>query len=123
MPNLIQYGAFISHSGVPLSWEINCDALTEEDLKGFARLIANTFAFGDVVGVPRGGLRLAQALRKYGTAGKPTLLVADVFITGTSMEEWRAAIPGEVIGVVLFARGPTPWWIRPVFITSSWLYG
>lgn len=64
--NLFQTGRFLLASGAESSWKIECDALTVEDWKTLARLIAERVpTFGEVSGVPRGGLTLASYLWPY----------------------------------------------------------
>lgn len=107
--------SFVMHNGKPSDFKIECDALTDEEIETFAMLIAKRFQFRDVVPVPRGGYRIRGALKKYCSAG-PLLIVDDVLTTGLSMEMER--IEPSDIGVVLFARGPCPDWVHPVF--SLW---
>ena len=109
---LFQSGDFTLHSGGRSPFKIDCDALSSDDLCALAALVAKTIQFGMVEGVPRGGLRFAWILQNYLTDG-PLLIVDDVLTTGTSMEEYRN--DREAIGVVLFARGPCPKWVTPVF--------
>ncbi len=107
---------FVSHSGLPMNWKIECDALTDADIDTLAFVIAGEIAFSDVVGVPSGGMRLAVALQQYATEG-PVLIVDDVLTTGRSMEETRERFPGAV-GAVLFARGHVPDWITAVWVLA-----
>lgn len=87
----------------------------------FARIIAQRIPFDFVVGIPRGGLRLAGKLLQYCSKGiERVLLVDDVLTTGRSMSEARSQIEEsfsdiEILGVVLFARGPCPGWVLPIF--------
>lgn len=116
-------GDFVAHSGDTLGFKIDCDALADADLATLARQFANSAKFGEVVSVPRGGDRFAAALRKHCTAG-PTLIVDDVLTTGRSMEQARRRVPGlsaysAAIGVVIFARGPYPKWITPLFCSAG----
>jgi orotate phosphoribosyltransferase-like protein len=126
--SLFELKDFRSHSGFSLSFKIECDALGDEDLATLARIIVvhmmtkKDMRFGRVVGIPKGGLRLAAELEKYVTADRsgPVLIVDDVLTTGESMENTRRQIwadfPGsEVVGVVLFARVRCPDWVTPVF--------
>ena len=110
---LFQKVNFISHSGLRLKWKIECDALTDAEWEGLA-CIASEFlpTFGAVEGVPRGGLKFAQALMPYITSG-PLLIVDDVFTTGKSMEDHRQG--RDAIGCVAFSRGKCPEWITPLF--------
>ena len=56
-------GDFTLNSGAKSKWKIECDAFTDADWQGLAQLIAESTApFHEVVGVPRGGLKLAAAL-------------------------------------------------------------
>ncbi|MGB6326676.1 MAG: hypothetical protein WBG11_13150 [Methylocella sp.] len=112
MSDWLMRKSFVMHSGDRSQWKIECDALTEEEIETFAPLISKKFVFGKVEGIPRGGLPVANALQKYCTRG-PCLLVDGVLTTGASMELARKY--HSDIGVVLFARGPCPEWIHPVF--------
>jgi hypothetical protein len=111
-------GEFTGHSGKPLPFKIECDALTDADLDTLAAIVARQFPrFRSVYGVPHGGLRFAGALRRYATESPldPALIVDDVLTTGGSMERARAGMGPDVFGIVVFARGPCPDWITPLF--------
>lgn len=111
--SLFQRGTFKLHSGAASDFKIDCDALTDDDIHTLALLVSKTFNFSRVIGIPRGGLRLAAALAPLHNADSHvTLIVDDVLTTGGSME--RAYVPGA-IGVVIFARGKCPAWITPIF--------
>lgn len=78
--------------------------------------------FGLVEGVPDGGLPFAGALYLHPSflgpfeeidPAAPLLIVEDVLTTGASMERARAG--RDAIGVCVFARGPCPPWVRPIF--------
>lgn len=112
---MFRLGNFRSHSGLDLSFKIECDDLTYSDIEAVASVLG-TIGFREVIGVPRGGLRLAAAMGPYkDTRSDRTLIVDDVLTTGTSMEEVRTKTEGPVIGAVIFARGPVPGWIIPMF--------
>ena len=120
-PNLIELGWFTSHSGAQLPWKIDADALSDGSVHAIAQVIRRRFAFSAVIGVPRGGLRLQRLLEPHRQDGPyPTLIVDDVLTTGKSMEEWRTTVAGPSIGVVIFARGPCPDWVWPIFQVSEW---
>ena len=113
---LFQTGTSKLHSGGISNFKIDCDALSGEDWRTLARIIADSFRFGKVVGIPTGGLKLAEALKPYISEGsRLTLVVDDILTTGHSMEEMRLDIPGSVWGIVVFARGRCPDWITPIF--------
>lgn len=100
--NLFQIGDFKSHAGLDLHWKIECDALTDEDWNCLAKMISERTEFGSVYGIPRGGVKLANALEKYRTPRSPIrLVVDDVWTTGKSMMETMN--PGD-FGFVVFAR-------------------
>jgi hypothetical protein len=123
--NIFQRGSFKSHAGLTLPFKIDCDALADEDIETIAHIIGRTFRFQEVRGVPTGGLRLADALKPY--AGDPSdgyilkcnaLIVDDVLTTGASMEETKRRYyqkRSDVLGCVIFARGPIPNWVYPIF--------
>lgn len=99
---IFQKGEFTSHAGLKLPWKIECDGLSDEDWETLAFLISERCQFGEVYGIPRGGVKLAKALEKYANpASKTRLVVDDVYTTGKSMVE--AMNPGD-IGFVVFAR-------------------
>lgn len=124
--NLFQHGEFTGNSGVSLPFKIDCDALSDGDIDCLARIIGGWYkgwALGEVVGVPRGGLRLAEAVKRYVKADghngwRPNLIVDDVLTTGESMKRlWSERYPNRyssVYGAVIFARGPCPEWVRPI---------
>lgn len=102
------------HSGIVSNWKIECDSLTDGDIALLARLMAERIGqFSAVEGVPRGGLRIANELRRYAWSYGPLVIVDDVCTTGNSLETQRAG--REAIGFVIFARGPTPSWARALF--------
>jgi len=111
---LFNFGTFKLHSGEQSNWKIDCDALVDDDWQALAFMIKSQFKFGAVIGISTGGNELAHALGKYTTTG-PTLIVDDVLTTGASMEGIRKGITGEVIGIVVFARGKCPDWVIPIF--------
>lgn len=121
MSNLFQRVDIILNSGKPSDFKIECDALTDEDIECFAYLISKRYQFRKVVGVPRGGIRIEDALQKYTTndSTHPLLMVDDVLTTGGSMIRYRKEYEDmgydNIIGVVLFARGECPGWIKSIF--------
>ncbi len=112
---LFQLGAFQLHSGEHADFKIDCDALTDRDWDALALMVTRRVPpFDDVEGVPRGGLNLAAAIaRNTARRQGPVLIVDDVLTTGASMEAQRAG--RDAIGAVIFARGPCPTWITPLF--------
>jgi len=114
---LFQQGDFRLHSGSKSWFKIECAYLSDDDWRAIARLVAEQLDFKDTIGIPSGGLKLAEALKFYrkNTDKLPTLIVDDVLTTGASMEKGRLKIAGRSIGIVLFARGKCPNWIWPVF--------
>ena len=87
--NLFLKISFISHAGLPLNWKIECDAPSEDDWKGIARMIMDyeKRPIWIVEGIPRGGIPLAKALSEYATEGS-LMIVDDVYTTGTSFTEY-----------------------------------
>jgi hypothetical protein len=117
---MIEFGEFRSRSGMMLPWKLDADDLSDRDIEGIALIIRRHARYCRVIGVPRGGLRLAAALLPWETSDDATLIVDDVLTTGASMEEARAKIEGPSVGVVIFARGPCPDWVHPIFTVSGW---
>ena len=90
--NLFVKEDFISHAGNPLTWKIECDALSDDDWACIAHMIVEREMrpFSKVIGIPRGGKKLEEALQPYaGSSGiYPVLVVDDVWTTGTSFAEF-----------------------------------
>ena len=63
--NLFIKEDFISHAGLPLTWKVECDALTEKDYEALATIVSEKLTFCDVKGIPRGGIPFEKALKKY----------------------------------------------------------
>lgn len=115
--NLFQTGKFISHAGHELNWKIECDALSDSDWDCLASIIRDRTRFGSVYGIPRGGVKLANALEKYVTPNHPLrLVVDDVYTTGKSM---RDVMEPRDLGFVVFARSRIPYnpdfYVRALF--------
>lgn len=121
MNNIFQLGEFRLNSGRISKFKIECDNLTDDDIEAFAFMISKLIGnFIEVRGVPRGGIRLANALKQYRTYG-PKLIVDDVLTTGNSMErfkaEWDNSAPISsygFIGATIYSRGQCPTWIKAV---------
>lgn len=119
---LIKHGSFVSHSGLTLPFKIDADALDDESIDNIAQvLIARLPTFGPVLGIPRGGLRLAAAIRRcrVGSWDDPVLIVDDVASTWASMEEARLSHP-DAVGAVIFDRSTIrrPAWCSALFTVT-----
>ena len=125
---LFQTLDFRAHSGERLTWKIECDALSTAEWDTLAAMIYEyePQRFGEVVGIPQGGLPLARALEGYATGNDeaPILIVDDVLTTGGSMntfqmDYFRNRDPRRgYIGWVVFARIPCEHangWISALF--------
>lgn len=137
--SLIQVKDVILSSGNESKFKLECDKFIEENLEGLVFLIRSMVGpFHSIEGVPRGGLRLLQALLPFrdlaaDITGKH-LIIDDVLTTGGSMERiyqarkkcWPWGPEGtpapEIVGVVVFARGQTPPWIKALFTLDSSLW-
>ena len=131
--NLFQMGNFTLHSGKESRWKIDCDALTDADYETLAWIVAKErkIKFGLVTHVGAKvnyGGKLANSykfkcgLRQYETRAlqDSILIVDDVLTTGYSINEEKRLckhIYGncKIKGVVIFARGKCPSWVRPIF--------
>ncbi len=119
---LFENRSFVSHAGLVLPFKIDCDVLSDEDIETAACIIGKKFVFSKVHGIPRGGVRLANALEKYISPTGPLLIVDDVFTTGKSMAEAKRVFGQEdAVGVVIFARGSHPAWIKSIFQLADWV--
>jgi len=110
---MFEWGDFTLHSGGVNPFRIDCTALTWYDLSALAAMIVPKLQpFGQVYGIPRGGIRFARALEPYETIG-PRLVVDDVYTTGASMS--AEYMYGDQ-GLVIFSRSKNvEGWIHPIF--------
>jgi hypothetical protein len=125
--DLFQKIDFISHSGLHLKWKIECDALSKEEWKAIATMIMDyqKHPFSKAVGIPRGGLSLADALNAHasGNGNDPVLICDDVFTTGNSILDFvKKEYPDWTMSMgykwVVFARKPSyvlPFYTRALF--------
>ena len=120
--HLFQTTDFKSHSGIDLSWKIECDALQDAEWFTISKMIMELSPpFRKAVGIPRGGVKLGNLLDAHGTGKKedPICIVDDVLTTGESMiefkriKQWRE--PKKYIGWVVFARTAPPDWVNVLF--------
>jgi hypothetical protein len=124
--SLFNTGVFRLHSGDLSNFKIDCDALTDEDLQAVADVFGTQMMFGEIVGIPTGGNKLADCFVKWIGDSDILLIVDDVLTTGTSMyREYDKAMQSgkwaSVIGFVIFARGKVPDWVFPMFqMPSGW---
>jgi uracil phosphoribosyltransferase len=107
--SIFQLQDFTMHSGQKSIFKIECDSLTDEDIETVARMVGHV-SFKSVEGIPRGGVRFANALEKYiDPESEVHLVVDDVIVSGESMLKAMkdATERGEEVvrGVCIFARG------------------
>ena len=124
---LFQDGDFKSHAGLPLKWKLECDAITDDEWRCLAKMVMDyqERLFYKAVGIPRGGLKFAEAMNEYASGNEEDsiMICDDVFTTGTSFKEfinenypmWSA---GQGFRWVVFARRPCyehPHHVRALF--------
>ena len=89
---LFQEQDFVGHSGSPLTWKIECDALFPTEWKCIAKMIMEheKRPFQAAIGIPRGGVELGKWLNEYSTQNPedPYLICDDVLTTGGSFDEF-----------------------------------
>lgn len=111
---LFKLGDFTLHGGERSYFKIDCDALSDSDLVCVAWLLSQRLPpFGEVEGVPSGGLRLAEQMCLYSRVG-PLLIVDDVLTTGKSITQHRGG--RDAIGAVIFQRDHALSWVTPLFL-------
>lgn len=116
MTALFRLGDFTLAGGQRSTWKLDCDALTDDDWRCLAAMLAERVPpFGLVYGVPTGGYPLATALDRHVTTSSDLVLVADdVYTTGGSLERFidsriRPAHPDAALHrAVVFARNDPP---------------
>jgi orotate phosphoribosyltransferase len=121
MTNLFQFGFFKLNSGRETSFKIECDALTKDDWNTLAFLISSKVTFREVIGVPKGGLPLAESLKKFIQKDEklPRLIVDDVLTTGNSI---RKLMQKGDKAFVVFARQTCPDDIQCLFQLKGFDY-
>ncbi len=120
---LFQSMNFKSHSGLDLTWKIECEVFSDPEWFTISKMIMeHSTPFREVVGIPKGGVKLAALLNAYATGNEkdPICIVDDVLTTGSSMEYFleqyqRNRRPLTAIGWVVFARTQTPNWVNALF--------
>tara|TARA_B100001057_G_scaffold440922_1_gene475175 strand:+ start:260 stop:634 length:375 start_codon:yes stop_codon:yes gene_type:complete len=120
--DLFQKVDFISHAGIPMSWKIECDAITMPQWECLAKMIMEyqTEPFRAAIGIPRGGSPLGFCLNAYATddPAHPFLIADDVYTTGTSFREFleqEGHAKEDVYCWTVFARKPTTDGVRALF--------
>lgn len=99
--NLFNYdkNKFKLHSGRKSDFKIDCDALTDEDLAALAKKVSQShLRFREVIGIPKGGLRFAEALKPYCRRRGDILIVDDVYTSGGSMRDFMEATAATLAG-------------------------
>ena len=125
---LIEIGHFVLNSGKESEFKLIADEFIRDNLDGLVYLIRHAVGpYGAVYGVPRGGCLLANTLEQHSSREllSTILVVDDVLTTGGSMKRAREYNAGRcefIIGAVVFARGPCPAWITPLFQLPSSLF-
>ncbi len=118
--SLFRRGNFTLASGASAGWKIDCEALTKADWETLALIASEILPpFGEVEGVPRGGILFAKIMSDHATEG-PLLITEDVVTTGESMERQRDG--REAIGITVFARDTPPKWVVPLFLMNKMPY-
>jgi orotate phosphoribosyltransferase-like protein len=122
MERLFQSVNFISHSGIPLTWKIECDAIHDDEWTTLAKMIREYEPknWSKAVGIPRGGAKLGEELDKYSTGDQndPLLIVDDVYTTGNSFRDYiteNVDYGKEIICWCVFARKPTEFGVNALF--------
>lgn len=119
--HLFERKPFKMASGGVARYTIQSKALSDEDMATLAWLISEKGDIREVYGVTEGGRRLAAALQEYRGKQGVRLIVDDVLTTGASMEAARVETGWhDAVGVVIFARGPCPDWVLPIF-SMEWI--
>jgi hypothetical protein len=118
---MFELGPFRLPSGEMTFFKVECDDLTDEDWAALARLAVEIIPpFGAVEGVPRGGLKFAEALEPYAepyTQPGRLLIADDVWVSGRSVRAYLDQRQSKLstICVVAFTRNPVPDWVTPLF--------
>jgi hypothetical protein len=123
--DLFQSVDFISHAGKPMTWKIECDAISDDEWVTLAKMIREVErrSWSKAVGIPRGGVALGKALDTYSTGNPdhPILIADDVYTTGTSFIEFKAEHYSDVATIewCVFARKATERRVKALFTMET----
>ena len=112
---------FISHAGLPMTWKIECDAISPDEWNCLARMIRENEPqnWQKAVGIPRGGCPLGEALDEYstGVSTDPVLIADDVYTTGMSQKVFKEEHYKDIATIqwVVFSREPTVGKVKALF--------
>ena len=121
MADLFQKTNFISHSGIPMTWKIECDSISLMEWECIAHMINETEQqpWRKAIGIPRGGVPLGLCLDKFSTGVEtdPILIADDVYTTGKSFTDFvNENYPYDAtIQWCVFARQPTRGRVKALF--------
>ncbi len=109
-------------SGIVGGWRINFELLLDADVLTFATLIEQRVGlFGKVEGVPTGGDRLGECLRRWLHPTSDVLLIVDdVLTTGGSIRRQRNG--RKAVGWVVFDRSKEFGMERPRWVQALWRF-
>lgn len=104
--HVFRFGEFLNRAGHPTHFLIQGQALADEDFAALATYVAPLLQpFSSVVGIPRTGVRFAEALRAHAVAEGGRLIADDVVYTNARFHDiWE---PGDQ-GVAIFNRSGHP---------------
>lgn len=112
--SLFKLGNFILSSGERTDWVIDCNALSDGDIKAMVSIAIGILPpFGSVVATTHGDMRFVQELSHHSQDGGRLLIAQDVITNGNSMEEARDG--RDAIGICMFARQKPPSWVKAVW--------
>jgi hypothetical protein len=111
---MFELGPFRLPSGEMTFFKVECDDLVDGDWAALARLAVEILPpFGAVEGVPRGGLKFAEALEPYAepyTQPGRLLIADDVWVSGRSVRahlDQHQSKPSAICVVALATQYPT----------------
>lgn len=123
---MFKFKNFKSHTGKLLSWKIECNDLSKDDIKCITNVIIHRISYQHVLCPPTKSKQLRRliALLKHHATKEGRyayLIIDDVLTTGKSMEQEYQFLQNHgiekrlITGIVIFARNECPHWITPIF--------
>ena len=114
---MFRLGEYKSRSGRMLPYKVECNDLTYEDMIAIADHIKRNYEFGAIYAMSENMIPITKMLKEHMSCHRTILVLDDVLTTGETFKTFKNTYKGkfDIIGVVIFARGKCPSWVKPIW--------